>query len=314
MKKIQILSFLLFAGVIGNAQTNTFPTSGNVGIGSVTPMEKLDVTGNIFLRNMENLVGGGVGILFTSYGNSHPGPRIKSYLDYASGEQSRSRLVLSSYYGGYKDELTLMGGNVGIGIINPDEKLVVAGGIKTILDPIYPAKNVARVIPLGFSGPTGAQNWAIRGVYQYGNGVGLNADGGDLDVIKSLNGNTILATKSDGTTLGNVGIGTTDPKGYKLAVAGNMIAESVKVQLQSAWPDYVFNEDYKLTSLQETEKHIKEKGHLPGIPSAAEVKSEGIDLGEMNKKLLQKIEELTLYILEQNKRIEKLEHKIEKPN
>lgn len=130
MKKIQILSLLLFTGVIGNAQTNTFPTSGNVGIGSVTPMEKLDVTGNIFLRNMENLVGGGVGILFSSYGNSHPGPRIKSYLDYASGEQSRSRLVLSSYYGGYKDELTLMNGNVGIGTTTPNEKLSVNGKLR----------------------------------------------------------------------------------------------------------------------------------------------------------------------------------------
>ncbi|HWW41710.1 MAG TPA: hypothetical protein VNZ46_20485, partial [Pedobacter sp.] len=104
------------------------------------------------------------------------------------------------------------------------------------------------------------------------------------------------------TSDGNVGIGTSNTKGYKLAVAGNMIAESVKVQLQSAWPDYVFNEDYKLTSLQETEKHIKEKGHLPGIPSAAEVKSEGIDLGEMNKKLLQKIEELTLYLIQMEKK------------
>ncbi|PTS94693.1 hypothetical protein DBR11_22725, partial [Pedobacter sp. HMWF019] len=118
---------------------------------------------------------------------------------------------------------------------------------------------------------------------------------------------------------GDVGIGTIDTKGYKLAVAGNMIAESVKVQLKSAWPDYVFKDDYKLTSLQETEKHIKENGHLQGIPSAAEVKAEGIDLGEMNKKLLQKIEELTLYLIQKdhqnellNKRIEKLEQAAQK--
>ncbi|PTS94695.1 hypothetical protein DBR11_22735, partial [Pedobacter sp. HMWF019] len=94
---------------------------------------------------------------------------------------------------------------------------------------------------------------------------------------------------------GSLAIGTADPKGYKLAVAGNMIAESIKVQLQTAWPDYVFKDDYKLISLQETEKHIKEKGHLPGIPSAVEVKSEGIDLGEMNGRLLKKIEEMTLH-------------------
>jgi len=98
---------------------------------------------------------------------------------------------------------------------------------------------------------------------------------------------------------GNMGIGTQDTRGYKLAVSGNMIAESVKVQLRSAWPDYVFANDYKLPSLEETEKHINEKGHLPGIPSASEVKANGIDLGEMNAKLLKKIEELTLYVIKE---------------
>lgn len=102
---------------------------------------------------------------------------------------------------------------------------------------------------------------------------------------------------------GSLGIGTADPKGYKLAVAGNMIAESVKVKLQGSWPDYVFSEDYKLPTLQETEKHIKENGHLEGIPSAKEVKADGIDLGEMNAKLLRKIEELTLYLIEQDKQL-----------
>lgn len=109
---------------------------------------------------------------------------------------------------------------------------------------------------------------------------------------------------------GNVGIGTTDPKGYKLAVAGNMIAESVKVQLQSGWPDYVFSRDYQLPSLQQTEKHIKDKGHLPGIPSAAEVKANGIDVGEMNAKLLQKIEELTLHLIEQGKGYKALQKEV----
>ena len=103
------------------------------------------------------------------------------------------------------------------------------------------------------------------------------------------------------TSTGEVAIGTIDPKGYKLAVGGSMIAESVKVKLQGAWPDFVFSKKYQLPSLQETEKHILANGHLPGIPSASEVSKEGIDLGEMNKKLLQKIEELTLYLIEMKK-------------
>ncbi|WP_276090973.1 hypothetical protein [Pedobacter sp. JY14-1] len=111
---------------------------------------------------------------------------------------------------------------------------------------------------------------------------------------------------------GSVAIGTTDPKGYKLAVAGNMIAESVKVKLQGTWPDFVFAKDYALPSLSETETHIKEKGHLPGIPSAAEVKENGIELGEMNKKLLEKIEELTLHLIRIDKENAKLGALVEK--
>jgi len=111
-------------------------------------------------------------------------------------------------------------------------------------------------------------------------------------------GDILLSGNGIWNSSGNVGIGTTDTKGYKLAVAGNMIAESVKVKLQGAWPDFVFAKSYKLPTLQETQAHISEKGHLPGIPSAAEVKANGIDLGEMNAKLLQKIEELTLHLIE----------------
>jgi len=111
---------------------------------------------------------------------------------------------------------------------------------------------------------------------------------------------------------GNLSIGTTDSKGYRLAVAGNMIAESVKVKLQGVWPDFVFSKSYKLPTLQETEKHVKENGHLPGIPSAAEVQANGIDLGDMNAKLLEKIEELTLHLIEKNKELKSQDARIKK--
>ncbi len=98
---------------------------------------------------------------------------------------------------------------------------------------------------------------------------------------------------------GNVGIGHPNPT-EKLSVNGKVRAQEIKVETAN-WPDYVFAKDYALPSLKETEKHIQEKGHLPGIPSAIEVKNNGVDLGEMNAKLLQKIEELTLHLI----RIEK---------
>ena len=109
---------------------------------------------------------------------------------------------------------------------------------------------------------------------------------------------------------GNVGIGTLDPKGYRLAVNGKIRAQEIKVEA-SPWPDYVFAKDYKLPSLQETESHIKEKGHLPGIPSAKEVDANGINLGEINAKLLQKIEELTLHLIEKEKSISTLIKRID---
>lgn len=113
-----------------------------------------------------------------------------------------------------------------------------------------------------------------------------------------------LAPDSSAAFYGNVGIGTTDTKGYKLAVAGAIVSESVKVRQKSNWPDFVFKPAYQLASLQEVENYIKKYEHLPDMPAAKEVESNGLDLGEMNRKLLQKVEELTLYLIEQNKIIQ----------
>ncbi|WP_342333033.1 hypothetical protein [Pedobacter sp. FW305-3-2-15-E-R2A2] len=109
---------------------------------------------------------------------------------------------------------------------------------------------------------------------------------------------------------GHVGIGVIDTKGYKLAVAGGITAESVKIELRSPWPDYVFAKSYKLPGLQDTEQFIQKNGHLPGIPSASEVKMNGIELGSMNAKLLEKIEELTLYMIEMKKDNEQLKKRV----
>nr|WP_299170388.1 tail fiber protein [uncultured Allomuricauda sp.] len=108
---------------------------------------------------------------------------------------------------------------------------------------------------------------------------------------------------------GKVGIGTLNPD-TELTVKGNIHAEEVKVDLSVPGPDYVFKEGYHLKSLEEVQNYIKVHGHLPNIPSAKEMESNGIQLGEMNMKLLEKIEELTLYTLEQEKKIKEYKKEV----
>jgi len=112
------------------------------------------------------------------------------------------------------------------------------------------------------------------------------------------------------TATGNVGIGTTQPDEL-LAVKGKIHAEEVLIDLQVPGPDYVFEEDYELAPLPEVESYIKQNKHLPEIPSAKEMEAEGIRSGEMHMLLLKKVEELTLYVIEQNRMIEEQNRKNE---
>ncbi len=111
--------------------------------------------------------------------------------------------------------------------------------------------------------------------------------------------------------LGNVAIGTNVTNGYKLAVEGTIGAREVNVN-SSGWTDYVFDDDYKLPSLETVERYIKENHHLPEVPSAADVEANGINVSEMNAVLLKKIEELTLYVIELRKQVNAQDDKIEK--
>jgi hypothetical protein len=104
---------------------------------------------------------------------------------------------------------------------------------------------------------------------------------------------------------GNVGIGTVNPGTYKLAVEGTVGARKVKVT-QAPWADYVFDAGYRLRPLSEVAQYIQQHHHLPEVPTAADVKRDGLDLGDNQALLLKKIEELTLYIIDINKKVEKL--------
>jgi hypothetical protein len=109
---------------------------------------------------------------------------------------------------------------------------------------------------------------------------------------------------------GNVGIGVTPNANFALQVQGQASVDKLVIEVQGEWPDYVFEEDYDLTSLDEIEEYINENKHLPNVPSSSAINEEGINVGEMNAILLKKIEELTLHLIEQQNKIEQLESKL----
>lgn len=147
------------------------------------------------------------------------------------------------------------------------------------------------------SGATMSMSWLNNVARIRIGGSGPGASQG-LD-IQTTGDNSLIRIQGSG----NVGIGTTAPDA-KLAVKGDIHAQEVKVDLNGAVaPDYVFKEDYDLRTLEETQNYIKEHGHLPNIPSAKEMEENGVELGAMNMKLLEKIEELTLYIIKQEEQL-----------
>ncbi len=260
----------------------------NVGIGTSTPDYKLEVNGtlgvkghftslrsssNTFLRLDDNG--------YTGYGSASSLSDGANILLYGKSSSRADNLALRNSTG---EKMTIIpNGNIGIGIEAPVDKLQVNGGSISI-------------------GPDGGAVMPNLSREPYEGGLAITrvntTDG-------SLNRNLMMIKGG-----GNVGIGTTTPD-EKLAVNGKIHTKEVKVDL-TGWSDFVFYEDYKLPTLEEVENHINSMGHLKDIPSAKEVEDDGILLGEMNAKLLQKIEELTLYTIAQQKEIEDLKLELEK--
>ena len=147
------------------------------------------------------------------------------------------------------------------------------------------------------------------------NATGSVSWGTPVTVSQWVSNGTNLNYSSGKVSIGNFTGNQATIGNYKLYVEGGIISESVKVALKTSgdWSDYVFNNDYKLMSLEETEKFVKTNKHLPGVPSADElVKAGGFDLAKMDAKLLEKVEELTLYLIKQQKEIEELKKEVKK--
>ncbi|MBN9300163.1 MAG: hypothetical protein J0I41_24405 [Filimonas sp.] len=195
-------------------------------------------------------------------------------------------------------------GNVGIGINNGVGKLSFPD-VNATTEPIGIAWFNAGNDPTQYGIHRTAGSWSGPDFQQLRLGwhTGIIIDPGK-DYSKSfldVRGNGIRVTN------GSVGIGTEDTKAYKLAVNGTAIFTKVVVKNYSNWPDYVFDSSYQLPSLDSVFSFIQVNKHLPDIPSAATVEKDGHDLGEVQKQLLKKVEEMTLYMIAQEKRIQQLE-------
>jgi hypothetical protein len=182
----------------------------------------------------------------------------------------------------------LNSGNIGFGVLNPTYALTLKNN-KTI------SFNEDSTNPFGIEGGDNAQTRVIMGA---ASGSSSNIAFG----VSNGTGSVGFIEKMRIDANGDVGIGTTTPK-EKLSVNGKIRAHEIKVETAN-WPDYVFSPSYKLPDLSETEQFIKENQHLPEIPSAAEVEKDGVSLGEMNAKLLKKIEELTLHLIQKEKELD----------
>jgi len=320
--KVDRIEHLKGAG-ISNWNTNgndIYHDSGNVGIGITSPVAKLDIHGNMHLQ--DNLTidtdissainirhwnrfgstkGGhypywGMNIFhddgeWNSFHSSLRGSLIFNHgnrIDFASAPANTKPAPISTHM-----RIDTTTGNVGIGTTSPSARLDVYGG-----ESAYGNFHVGGVKGGIVRFRTGGTNkWGFLSEHPGTDKIGLYdyvaAGGSGYRMVWDTNG--------------NVGIGTTDPQS-KLSVNGTITAKEIKVE--SGWSDFVFDDAYELPLLSSVEYYIKEHKHLPDIPSAKEVEQKGLAVSGMLAKQMQKIEELTLYIIAQNRKIEELEKQL----
>jgi hypothetical protein len=313
-QKLLFLAVLCSIGITVNAQTNVFPADGNVGIGTTNPQAKLDIDNNILLGLNNPAWGIRIKANFPSYN----GGWSRGF--FVVNENNISNFIGLGALGGCSNGVATMerawigkdydnsymnflpNGNVGIGTTSPLSILDIRGETKIMTSGADGITTTA--ITLGNNNYPATQNNRIQNstsASAVNNILKFETSNGS---IGCWNTNQLVLTGN-----GNIGIGTTSPD-QRLTVKGKIHAEEVIVDLNVPAADYVFAKDYSLMPLHKVEQYVQQNSHLPDIPSAAEIKEQGLSMGEMQNKLLKKVEEQTLYIIALNKQMEKMEQRI----
>ncbi len=274
-------------------------TNGKVGIGTATPGSKLQVHGDLLVRD------GAHGDIVTS-SSSATGPVLWARNTQAAWGLSVDASGRGHILGDWNDpqsRMTFTYGGVGIGTTDPDAKLHVYG------DLLVQGEGWHGEMVTSSSASTGPVIWARN----YVGALGLSIDpDGNGRILKHWGDPTTMMTfKNDEVSIPNrLVIGDVEPKsGYQLFVQDGILTEKVKVALKtsSEWSDHVFKSGYRLMPLTDVARFIREYGHLPGVPSADQMVEQGLDVVKTDAMLLEKIEEITLHLIGMEKRMTELE-------
>lgn len=303
---------LLLFGTQLNSQTlytngtlGTGPALGQTGVNISTPLANLDVRAQCGPDNIATLLVNGQ----NNAVSCEPGS--------FTGDPFLVRTLNGPLYNYVENLVVKPDGKVGVNIFKPVELFHVHDGVMRVTGA---NKHGGPMVLFGGSvvnDPSDAPSgqWGIeympgdRGLnfwrpYLAHDGAGASTVGANYVMFMSNDNRVGIHTNKPLQDLhvnGKVYIGSGTPNftsGFKLYVEEGILTESVRVELQSNWPDYVFEDGYDLRSLDEVKDFINTNGHLPNVPSAAEMAENGIDLGEMDARLMEKIEELTLYLID----------------
>lgn len=308
MKNLSLTISLLIATQFSVAQSNTFPTSGNVGIGTTSPNATLQIGDRwTFADGGQKYIG---------YNWHWAGGNVRMVDDYAMNFRFTAdgrMLFQTAPYGtagssiSYVNALVIdSNGRIGVGVDYPLYTLQILTGTDS-----------DRSLAFSNSDDYITNSRSCLFYTASGSGTGIFQNAGNLLIQpRTSAARGIYFNTSDGTSLetrlsidpsGYVGIGVIGTPDAKLAVKGDIHAQEVRVDLTgSVAPDYVFDKDYKLPSLLDVQLFIAKYKHLPEVPSANEMKDDGIKLKEMNLMLLKKVEELTLYVINLQQEIDEL--------